>query len=195
MKKTAFAFIVVLFIVSACNSPKQKEMASTADTEPIDLVQRGEYLVASIGCNDCHSPKIMTPTGPAPDPNRLLSGHPSDEILPPYDAETAKSYVLFNMNLTAAIGPWGTSYAANLTPDETGIGNWSEAQFLKAIKTGQWKGLPDTRQLLPPMPWQQYAHLPDGDVRAIYAYLNSIAPVNNVVPLALLSAQGAPAGK
>lgn len=179
-------------ILCACNSPKSKDVENT---EPIKndladntvLVAKGNHLVAIMGCNDCHSPKKMTPTGPMFDTERLLSGHPSDEVLGQYDSETLKNYVLFTMDLTAAIGPWGTTYAANLTPDETGIGSWTEEQFSKAVKEGKWRGLDGTRQLLPPMPWQTFANLSDDDIKAIYAYLRSLKPVKNAVPLAKIA--------
>tara|TARA_R110000744_G_scaffold85424_6_gene166954 strand:+ start:962 stop:1564 length:603 start_codon:yes stop_codon:yes gene_type:complete len=187
MKKCFLAFSILGIMFIACNSPKQNEVAKAivAKVEPntvVDKVTRGQQLVASVGCNDCHSPKIMTDRGLEVDPQRRLSGHPSQENLPPYDKETAKSYVLFNMSLTAAIGPWGTSFAANLTPDETGIGNWSEAQFVKAIKEGKFMGMDNTRPLLPPMPWTEYRNFPDEDLAAIFAYLKTIKPVDNVVP-------------
>ena len=128
----------------------------------------------------------MTEHGPIPDPDRLLSGHPANEQLPSYDTEITKNYVLLNMNGTAAVGPWGTSFAGNLTPDETGIGSWSESQFITSIKHGKYKGLEGSRQLLPPMPWQGYAELSDEDIKAIFVYLKSLKPVENIVPLAIL---------
>jgi len=192
MKKCYLAFSVLGIICIACNSPKQKEItkAVVPKVEPntvVDKVKRGQQLVASVGCNDCHSPKIMTDRGPEVDPERRLSGHPSHETLPPYDKETAKSYVLFSMGSTAAIGPWGTSFSANLTSDETGIGSWTEQQFLKAIKEGKFKGMDGTRPLLPPMPWTEYRNLPDEDLKAIFAYLKTVKPIDNVVPAAILS--------
>ena len=93
----------------SCNSTTEKNKENSdyenPQTETEDLVKRGEYIVSTSGCHDCHSPKIMTDKGPILDPARLLSGHPADDSLPPYDPETAKSYVLFNMGLTAATGP------------------------------------------------------------------------------------------
>jgi hypothetical protein len=80
------------------------------------------------------------------------------------------------------IGPWGISYAANLTPDQTGIGNWTEEQFFRALREGRYKGLPGARTLLPPMPWDMYKHMTDDEVRAIFVYLRSIKPVSNLVP-------------
>ena len=167
----------------SCENSKKDEAHIISETPAVeDPVKRGEYLVSTIGCTDCHTPKIMTPTGPQPDMSRLLSGYSQDEELPPYDPETGKAYILFNQSLTATIGPWGTSFSANLTPDETGIGDWTDEQFIRAMKQGQWKGLEGTRKLLPPMPWQQYANLPDEDVLAIFAYLKTLKPVKNAVP-------------
>ena len=116
------------------------------------------------------------------DPNRILSGHPADEALPPYDAVTTKGYVLFSNGFTATVGPWGTSFSANLTPDATGTGTWTEAQFINAIRNGKFKGLDGSRDLLPPMPWPAYRNLSDDDLKAIFAYLKTIKPVENVVP-------------
>jgi cytochrome c553 len=186
MKKAFLALTITCLVISACNSPKQKEVAKADLPNSGDQLKRGEFLVATLDCNACHSPKLMTNRGPVPDPNRLLSGHDSNETLPSYDAKTTEAFVLFNMNGTAAIGPWGTSFAGNLTPDATGIGFWSEEQFVKAIKFGKFKGLDNSRPLLPPMPWEGYSKLPDEDIKAIFAYLKSIKPVKNIVPQAIL---------
>ena len=74
------------------------------------------------------------------------------------------------------------NYAANLTPDETGIGNWSFEQFTTAIRKGKYKGLEGSRPLLPPMPWQMYKSMTDEDLKAVFTYLNSLPPINNLVP-------------
>ncbi|MBD0825536.1 c-type cytochrome [Aestuariibaculum marinum] len=171
----------------ACISKEKKETTEAYETVEvkevaINPVKLGEHLVNAIGCHDCHTPKKFTEKGMELDFDRLLSGHPADEVLPPYDEETAKSYLLFNMGLTAATGPWGTSFGANLTPDATGIGSWSEEQFLTAIKKGLYKGMEGSRPLLPPMPWQSYKNLPDEDLKAIFAYLKTIKPIENIVP-------------
>jgi hypothetical protein len=78
------------------------------------------------------------------------------------------------------VGPWGTSYARNLTPDpETGIGNWSEDDIVKTIRTGQRA---DGSPVLPPMPWPMYTNLSDDDAYAIAAYLKSLPAVSHKVP-------------
>ncbi|HZB12927.1 MAG TPA: diheme cytochrome c-553 [Chryseolinea sp.] len=152
------------------------------------LIERGKYLVTISGCNDCHSPKIMSAQGPEPDPSRLLSGHIQDEKLPPMHTNAGKDgWVNFNMNTTAAVGPWGVSFAANLTPDETGIGTWTFEQFKTAIQKGKYKGLEESRMLLPPMPWQVYKNIKEDDLKAIYVYLKSLPPINNLVPQPILS--------
>jgi mono/diheme cytochrome c family protein len=183
--KRIYLFTALIAATLFSCTPKTNEPVKTAEISPADQIAKGEYLVTVLGCNDCHSPKVMTTMGPVPDTLRLLSGHPADEQLAAYEKEILKSYVLFNMNSTAAVGPWGTSFAANLTPDQTGIGNWTEEQFIKAMKEGKWKGLENSRNLLPPMPWQGYSQMPDEDLKAIFAYLKSIKPVNNPVPMAI----------
>jgi hypothetical protein len=53
------------------------------------------------------------------------------------------------------------------------------------MKQGKWKGLENSRNLLPPMPWQGYSKLKDNDLKAIFAYLKTVKPVNNPVPMAI----------
>jgi hypothetical protein len=89
---------------------------------------------------------------------------------------------LVNPELTGWAGPWGASFTANITSDATGIGNWSFDQFKKAFQQGKWKGLDGTRPLMPPMPWQNYSHMVEDDVKAIFAYLKSTKPISNVEP-------------
>jgi hypothetical protein len=130
--------------------------AQMKDSDKIALIARGKYLVNLIGCNHCHSPKVMTPKGPMVDETRPLSGSPSvmPVALPP-DGMLApdKWGVATTMDLTAWAGPWGVSFAKNLTPDkETGLGSWTEAIFIKALRTG--KDMGEGRPILPPMPWE-----------------------------------------
>lgn len=149
-----------------------------------DVVKRGEYLVTIMGCADCHAPKKMTQQGPAPDMDRFLSGHNSSQKLGTFDKGILKTgeWVVFNGQSTAFAGPWGMSFAANLTPDETGIGSWTFEQFNTAMRKGKFKGLENSRPLMPPMPWFNYVNMAEDDMRAIFAYLKSIKPVSNVVP-------------
>lgn len=124
----------------------------------------------------------MGPQGPDPIADKLLSGYPAGRPLPTQNPEALKEWVLFNSDNTAAAGPWGISFAANLTSDATGIGNWTEEQFKRALTQGKAKGLASNRMLLPPMPWTNYRSIKDADLKAIFAYLKSTKPVANVVP-------------
>ena len=114
------------------------EAQGTADAQQhAATVQRGEYLVKIMGCNDCHTPWKMGPQGPEPDMTRFLSGHP-EQIGPLPETKAAEPYVWsgFGTN-TAFSGPWGVSYAFNLTPEQnTGLGIWTEEMFMQTIRTG-----------------------------------------------------------
>ncbi len=189
MKKNVLIMVLMaisfaLYITScSSNNQESNEEKTTVTVNPEDVVKHGEYLVTVIGCNDCHSPKKMGANGPEIIPELMLSGYPSDRPIIKFDSKLIKEgFAMFYPDLTASAGPWGVSFAGNLTPDVTGIGNWTEEQFKKAIREGKFKGLDGGRMLLPPMPWYNYASLKDDDVHAIFMYLKSIKPVENVVP-------------
>jgi hypothetical protein len=142
-------------------------------------------LVTFGGCHDCHSPKKMGPNGPELDSARLLSGHPETaKVAAPFKPVGGTPWIAAtNEMLTVWSGPWGVSFAANLTPDtNTGLrsGVWTEELFIKAIRTGKHMGT--ARDILPPMPWQDVNALSDDDLKAIWAYLGTIPPINNHVP-------------
>lgn len=195
--KKVFVFLTIGVAVygASCNDNKSNHNSSSTSlaaeiAKPMskpEQINRGEYLVAIMGCGDCHSPKKMTPQGPVPDENRILSGFNSTEPIPTFDATVMQrdKVMLFSGQLTSFSGPWGTSFAANLTPDDTGIGNWTIDNFKKAIKNGKFKGMDNGRSLLPPMPWQNFQNIKDEDAEAIFAYLKSLKPINNKVPNAI----------
>ncbi|NTS40679.1 diheme cytochrome c-553 [Flavisolibacter sp. BT320] len=143
----------------------------------------GEHIVTIAGCHDCHTPKLMTPQGPVFDSSRMLSGFPAGT---PDFAVNRKEMegkgLAVTGDLTTWVGPWGISYAANLTSDATGTGNWTEAQFMKALREGKFKGMDNTRPLLPPMPWNVYQYMTDDELKAIFAYLQTTRPISNQVP-------------
>ena len=179
MKRLFFYIVPALLPLGffSCDHP-----APTTAVTKDSLIKRGAYLVAISGCNDCHSPKRMGPNGPEVDPEKLLSGHPANVPLPPVDTNAAKAWVQFSMDQTVAVGPWGTTFAANLTPDPSGIGEWTPDRFDKAMRQGKFHGIDGTRPILPPMPVAGTRQLTDSDLQAIYTYLQSIRPVRNTVP-------------
>ena len=152
-----------------------------------DPVERGKYLTIVMGCHDCHTPKMQGPDGvPVLDMTRQLSGHPKDLPHPswtPADMQQRNAMALTNSDLTAWAGPWGVSFAANLTSDrETGLGEWEASTFIQALRTGKHQGQPNARGILPPMPWPTIGQATDEDLKAIWAYLKSIPPIKNQVP-------------
>lgn len=160
-------------------------------------LRRGEYLVTVGGCNDCHTPWKLGPEGPVNDLSRLLSGHPQDLAVAAPPAMAGGPWAgAVTGTFTGWAGPWGVSFAANLTPDpETGMGRWTEQNFVEAMRTGRHMGR--GRPILPPMPWPNVARMTDADLKAVFAYLRSIPPIANRVPDPLPPAgpEAAQAGK
>ena len=128
-------------------------------------VERGRYLAQISGCSDCHTPGYFLGQ---PDTARFLGG----------------SDVGFE------IPGLGTFYGPNLTPEPTGLGNWSADEIVTAIRTG---ATPDGLGLAPVMPWPNLSALSDEDAYAIAAYLQSLDPVANEVPGPVPPGEPAPA--
>jgi hypothetical protein len=145
-------------------------------------VERGEYLVRTMACHDCHTPMKMGANGPESDMTRALTGHPESLVMPPPPQLPEGPWLWIGAATnTAFAGPWGVSFTANLTPDpETGLGKWTEKQFLDTMRTGRHLGV--GRPILPPMPWFVINNATDDDITAIFAYLQSLPPVKNRVP-------------
>jgi len=116
-------------------------------------VERGRYLVEGIGaCGNCHTPK-----GP--------DGRP-----------VAAKNLAGGFEITEA---FGTAVAPNITPDrETGIGDWTDGEILRAMREGISR---DGRGLFPLMPYASYRAMSDEDAGAIVVYLRSMRPVRNEV--------------
>ncbi|MFN3664900.1 MAG: c-type cytochrome [Sediminibacterium sp.] len=188
----AIIALSVMATVAACSEAGSKETATKKEDitevrqkEKDELIARGEYLVTVAGCNDCHSPKVMTPMGPMPDTTKLMSGYPSEHGIPTLTEALAKDqqWVKMSPDVTAFAGPWGISFGANLTPDETtGIGNWTEEVFVKTLRTGKHLGQEGGRPVMPPMPWYNVAKMTDEDLSAVYSYLMSLPAIKNPVP-------------
>ena len=182
--RNALIFIwsfALMFLQLGCRSDE-----SMINSTKEEQIERGKYLVLYGGCSDCHSPKVLTPNGPMPDESRLLSGHPEGSKLSDFDLSLVESgkWVFFTSDLTATVGPWGATFAVNLTPDEqTGIGLWTEEIFINAMRTGKHMG--EGTPILPPMPWRNLSHLTDDDLKSIFAYLRTLKPIKNEVPVAV----------
>jgi len=146
--------------------------------------RRGEHLMVIGGCHDCHTPMKLGPNGPERDFSRMLSGHPEQIQISSAPAVPAPWALVATGSSTAFAGPWGTSFAANLTPDhETGLGDWTEQNFIEAMRTGRHLGR--GRPILPPMPVVVVGQHTDSELKAIWAYLRTIPPIRNRIPAPL----------
>ena len=127
-----------------------------AAAQTMDLpVIRGAYLTQIMDCQGCHTPGTLAGE---PNATRALAGSEVGFELPGL----------------------GIFYPPNLTPDhETGLGGWSDAEIVHALRTGE---RPDGRVLAPIMPYRSYAGLTEEDAAAIVAYLRSLPPVQHKVP-------------
>jgi mono/diheme cytochrome c family protein len=167
---------ILLMLAYAISEPTTKQASA-------EQIKHGGYLVNSGGCYDCHSPKIFTAKGPIPDTTRSLSGAPPLAKIPEIPAGILapdKWGALCTNDMTTWAGPWGVSFAANLTPDNlTGIGAWTDVAFIATMRTGKHLGA--GRDILPPMPWPAISQLHDSDLKAIFAYLKSLKPIQNQV--------------
>jgi hypothetical protein len=185
--KALFGFLA-LGALASC-APK----SGAPDSGGAASVERGHYLVKTTGCGDCHTPWVMGLQGPMQDTTRLLSGHPAAMVIPG-PAQIGPPWMgAIDMSFTAFSGPWGVSFTANLTPDSTGLGPWSQDQFIQALRTGKHMG--NGRPILPPMPWPAFSNMTDNDLASIYMYLRTIPAVSNKVPEAIINpamAGGAP---
>jgi len=183
--------LCICVYILGCKPKAAETTTETAEAPPPtmtkqDSIKRGAYFVTIMGCNDCHSPKIFTKAGEMLfDSTRLLSGHPAgdpDPSLGKKGSTTPQEGIVAGIDFTSYVGPWGRSFAANITPDVTGVGEWTFEQFKKVLTEGKFKGMDGGRPIMPPMPWFNFKHLQEEDMRMIWAYLRSVKPISNKVP-------------
>jgi len=119
---------------------------------------RGEYLATIMDCGGCHTPGALIGK---PDMSRPLAGS----------------------DIGFEIPGVGTFYPPNLTSDpKTGLGKWSEAEIVAAVRKGV---RPDGRELAPVMPYHAYSRLTDKDAAALATFIKSLHPVSHEVPAAV----------
>jgi hypothetical protein len=204
---TAMLAGVLLLLASSCSQKESREDGAAATQappaaapEPVSLppvvmgeapenpyspeqIKRGEYLVVSSGCNDCHTPWVFNKElgMPAPDMSRTMSGHP-EGAPDPRGTLGPGDIGLIGPTFTSFALPFGVVYSQNLTPDiDTGTGTWTEEMFVDIFRKGRHLG-GGGRPPLPPMPWLWYRAMPDEDLVAIFAYLRSLPPIQSLTP-------------
>jgi hypothetical protein len=196
LTRTFISCLVIVAAAAACdrNTASVPEASAQTRAKPAadssapaprtteQQIERGRFLVSTAGCHDGHTPLKLGPNGPEPDMSRALSGHPQDLVMPPTpELPRGPWQVVVSGTLTSWSGPWGTSFTANLTSDrETGLGAWTEQNFIDTIRTGRRMG--KGRPILPPMPIPVYNNFTDEDLAAIFAYLRTLPAISNKVP-------------
>jgi cytochrome c553 len=177
----AAAILLTAVISTASLDAQGASTGGASSSAKASQIARGKYLVDIMGCHDCHTPMKLGPNGPEWDMTRALSGHPESLVMPPAPEQKLPWMASMGMTMTAWNGPWGTSFTRNLTPDkETGLGDWTVEEFIATMKTGRERG--KGRPVLPPMPVQNLANLADSDIRALFAYLQSLPAIKNRTP-------------
>jgi mono/diheme cytochrome c family protein len=180
MRRIPLEYAILGVAVVATIAVVQPARAQGA-SDVAEKVKRGQYLVSTSACHDCHTPWKMGPKGPEPDMTRALSGHPEGVAMPPAPKLEGPWTGAMAATMTAWAGPWGVSFTANLTPDpETGLGKWTQRNFVETIRTGRHMGR--GREVLPPMPIAVYRNFTDADLEAIFTYLQSLPAIRNRVP-------------
>lgn len=124
--------------------------AAPEEAAPVDpLVEKGKYLALAGNCVSCHT---------RPDGEPYAGG---------LAMKTPYAFL-------------GDIHSTNITPDpETGIGTWTEEQFIRAMQTGV---AADGSHLLPAFPYTSFTKVTDDDLKAIYAFLKTLPPVKYTPP-------------
>jgi len=149
----AVAAALVACAVGGCEQGSRADASQQAAVAS-NMVERGRYLAAIMDCAGCHNQGSFSPQ---PEQGLLQGGTVGFEV-----------------------PQLGVFWPPNLTSHPTaGLGQWSEADIIRAVRTGV---RPDGRQLAPAMPYMAYRHLSDEDARALAAYLKSLPPSDRKVP-------------
>jgi mono/diheme cytochrome c family protein len=125
-----------------------------------ERIARGQYIYETLAdCASCHSQRDFTRFGGPEVPTGRGRGNIMSDMVK---------------------GLPGVVVAPNLTPDrETGIGNWTDGEKIRAIREGVDR---DGNALFPMMPYEGFGRLSDEDVQAVVAYLDSLPPIHNPLP-------------
>ncbi len=166
MKKVLLGLLALFVVVVAgagafvASKPSLRPASAEKVEATPERAARGKYLAESLlSCTHCHTKPNPTRWGSLGDPDRHGAG---------------------GLCWNAEMDFPGTVCSPNLTPDpETGLGNWTDGEIIRAIREGVRR---DGTPLFALMPYTEFAALPDEDVRSIVVYLRGLKPVQNAVP-------------
>lgn len=150
-KERKLNFPLNLIVKTMPAAPNHQTKPSISDT-----IAYGHYMITAASCIDCHTPQVNG----QPDFSREFGG--------------GMEFMMENGRVCVS---------ANITPDSlTGIGKWSQEDFIKKFKKYAAE-LPkvDDHEFNTEMPWSSYAGMKEQDLKAIYAYLRTVKPVNQAI--------------
>jgi len=173
MKFKAIIFsIFILFGSTFFAVIAQDEDVNEFDMTEEEMLDRGEYLSHLGACVSCHTP--------------LKDEYLSEDITPDQLQQIGLSFGntqdIENRLLAGgrefSLGPFGVLVTPNLTPDETGLGDWTDEEIEAALRIGVNR---DGRRLHPLMPYPSFFNWAESDMAALIQYLRSIPAVENEV--------------
>lgn len=155
--------IGLVFVLGGAAIVTKKPAMKPASSEKIqatpERLARGTYLALHVSsCPECHS------------------DHDYSKFANPIKAETLNGG---GFCLTEKDGFPGSVCTSNISPDATGISGWTDGELIRAIREGVDK---DGRALFPMMPYGQYRHMSDEDVKSLVVWLRAQKPVHHEVP-------------
>ena len=166
-KKIVLILLLVIIAVPAAGlgylyfrKPAQAPASAIKVAMTPERIARGKVIFQNVSdCDGCHSERDFTRVGG-----------------PVVETGRGRGTILSSLMTSLP----GTVVAANITPDpETGLGNWSDGEKIRAIREGVDR---DGRALFPMMPYTDYRNMSDEDVESLVAYMNSLAPIKNPLP-------------
>jgi mono/diheme cytochrome c family protein len=172
VKKILLILLLVIILVAGgalsylyLHQPAQVAASTLQVPMTPERIARGKFIFDNLAdCAGCHSERDFTKVGAPLVPGGEGRGNVMSDLMHSLP---------------------GTVVAPNLTPDpETGIGKWTDGEKIRAIRDG----VDNTgRALFPMMPYPGYQKMSDEDVQSVVAYLNSLAPIRNPLPVTKLN--------
>lgn len=175
MERKILRFLSLIFIIGGVVVLWTSTSSASTPSQFDDPIKQGEYLTKIAGCEICHTPYKS-------EYNDLPNLAPEDiQVLSINEHDALDTDRLLAGGRVFDLGPLGFVMSRNLTPDpETGLGEWTDEEIKTAIRTGVSR---DGRQLFPLMPYRVYNQMAEADLDAIVAYLRSLKPIENLIPV------------
>jgi mono/diheme cytochrome c family protein len=154
---TIVLFVVVALVYTKFALPKVKEATNLKVEGTPEQIRRGDYLANNVlNCVDCHSERDFSFFGgPIKKGTEGQGGHLFDESL----------------------GLPGKLYARNITPHN--LSSWSDGEIYRLLTTGVRK---NGEPVFSFMPYENYRHLDEEDLKSVIAYIRTLKPIENTVP-------------